>query len=81
VSCGLRDVVEIERSGKPAALVASAAFEDAADSQSAQLGQPGARRAYVPHPIQDRSDDELRELAGAVVEELLGALSTEPRQP
>jgi len=73
-------VVEIERSGKPAALVASAAFVDAADSQSAALGQPAARRAYVPHPVQDRSDDELRGMARAVVDELLEALSTGPPQ-
>jgi hypothetical protein len=80
VSCGLRDVVEIETSGKPAALVASAAFVDAAELQSAALGQPGTRRAYVPHPVQDRTDGELREMARAVVEELLGSLSTRRSQ-
>ena len=36
------------------------------------LGQPAARRAFVPHPVQDRTDDELRELAQSVVDELLG---------
>jgi hypothetical protein len=74
VSCGLRDVLEFEREGRPAVLVASDVFAPAADKQARMLGQPGARRAFVPHPVQDRTDDELRGLAQSVVDELLRAL-------
>ena len=74
MSCGLRDVLEFEREGKPAVLVASDVFADAADKQARMLGQPGARRSFVAHPIQDRTDDELRELARSIVDELVGAL-------
>jgi len=74
VSCGLRDVLEFEREGKPAVLVASDVFTGAADKQARMLGQPAARRAFVPHPIQDRNDDELRGLAQSVVDELIAAL-------
>lgn len=63
MSCGLRDVLEFEKAGKPSVLIASSAFVDAAEKQARMLGQPAARRVFVPHPIQDRSDDELRELA------------------
>ena len=74
MSCGLRDVLEFEREGRPAVLVASDVFSAAADKQARMLGQPAARRAFVPHPVQDRTDDELRALARAVVGEVLGAL-------
>jgi signal recognition particle GTPase len=74
VSCGLRDVLEFERDGKPAVLVASDVFTAAADKQARMLGQPAARRAFVPHPVQDRTDDELRGLAQSVVDELIAEL-------
>jgi hypothetical protein len=75
VSCGLRDVLEFEKEGKPAVLIASDVFVDAADKQARMLGQPDARRAFVPHPIQDRSDDELRELARSIAPEVLAELA------
>ncbi len=77
MSCGLRDVLELEGQGIPAVLVASSAFESTASEQSARLGQPGLARVFVEHPIQDRSDDEVRELARASVESLLEALTGE----
>jgi hypothetical protein len=75
VSCGLRDVLGFEGLDRPAVLVASSAFADAADHQSTALGQPGIRRVLVQHPIQDRTDAELRELAQGCVEEVLAALA------
>ncbi len=74
MSCGLRDVLSFESDDRPAVLVASSAFEGAAAHQAAALGQPGIRRVLVPHPIQDRTDDELRELARASVDEILSGL-------
>jgi hypothetical protein len=61
--------------GKPAVLVASSAFEQAAEHQSAALGQPGIHRVLVAHPIQDRSDEELKELARGAVEQILAQLT------
>jgi hypothetical protein len=78
VSCGLRDVLELEKAGKPAVLVASSAFMDAAEKQAQMLGQPGARRVFVQHPIQDRTDDEMRKLARAALPEIEGALRGDP---
>ena len=74
MSCGLRDVLEFERVGKPSVLIASSAFVDAAEKQARMLGQPDARRVFVQHPIQDRTDDEMRELARASFEEIEAAL-------
>jgi hypothetical protein len=76
VSCGLRDVLSFEGEDKPAVLVASSAFADAAVQQAAALGQPEIRRVLVAHPIQDRNDDELHELARAAVDEVLAGLSS-----
>ena len=75
MSCGLRDVVELEAQGVPAVLVASAAFEDTAREQAKRLGQPALARVFVPHPVQDRTDDELRAMARAAVDETLGRLT------
>lgn len=75
MSCGLRDVMELEALGIPAALVASSAFRSTAEEQSVLLGQSELRRVLVEHPVQDRTDDEIRKLARAAVDELLAAVS------
>jgi len=54
-------------------MVASRAFIDAAAVQAAALGADPAR-VFVPHPIQDRTDDEMRALADSYAEEILAAL-------
>ena len=45
-----------------------------ADSQQKALGFPSAR-VFVPHPIQDRTDDEMRALADGAIEQLVSALT------
>ncbi len=53
--------------------VASDEFVEAAAAQSQALGfDPAA--CYVPHPIQDRTDDEIRALADAAFEEILSQM-------
>lgn len=74
MSCGLRDVLEFESQGRPAVLIASRAFVEAAEGQAELLGQPAVRRVFVPHPVQDRTDDEMRAMAAAIVEDALAAL-------
>ena len=75
MSCGLRDVVEFEALGRPAVLIASDAFTTGAEQQAALLGQPDLRRVFVAHPVQDRTDDELRDAARGVADQVLAALS------
>lgn len=75
MSCGLRDVAEFEQIGRPAVLVASGAFAEAAERQAALLGQPGLARVIVDHPVQDRTDDEMRALARSAADDLLAALT------
>ena len=59
----------------PGVFVASAEFVDAAHAQAAALGFDAAR-VFVAHPIQDRTDDEMRALAVAAVDELVANLTT-----
>jgi hypothetical protein len=74
VSCGLRDVIEFEALGKPGVLIASDAFTQAAANQVELLGQPKLAYALAPHPIQDRTDDELRAIAASLVDSALSAI-------
>jgi hypothetical protein len=74
VSCGLRDVIEFEALGRPAVLIASDAFAQAAGNQVELLGQPKLAYALAPHPIQDRTDDELRAMARDLADEALAAI-------
>ncbi len=54
-------------------MVASREFVEAADAQARALGfRPAV--VFVAHPIQDRTDDEMRALADGALEEILSAL-------
>lgn len=75
MSCGLHDVLSFESAGLPSVLVASDVFVQAAADQAAKLGAPAARRVFVPHPVQDRTDDEMRAMAAGVADELIAALT------
>ena len=69
----MHDIVNLESLGIPAVFVASSEFIDGADAQAKSLGADPAR-VFVPHPIQDRTDEEMRALADAAVDELLSRL-------
>ena len=60
--------------GLPSVFVASCEFEDAAESQSKSLGAT-PEVVYVRHPIQDRTDDEMAEIADRAVDSLVSALT------
>ena len=70
----MHDIADLEGRGIPGVGVASSAFVEAAAVQSKSLGFDPAL-VFVAHPIQDRSDAELRELADQALERILGALS------
>jgi len=70
----VHDIVDLERRGIPGVFVASAEFVDAAVAQSTALGFPGVHRVFTPHPIQDRTDDEMRTYAVAAFAQIASAL-------
>jgi len=53
--------------------VATVEFADGAVAQARALGADPAA-VYVAHPIQDRTDDEMRALADGAVDQVLEAL-------
>ncbi len=67
-------MTDLESLGLPSVGVASTEFIDAAASQSRALGF-AASMIFVPHPIQDRTDEELRALADQAIEEIVRALT------
>jgi hypothetical protein len=69
----VHDIADLEGRGVPSMFVASTEFVDAAAAQVRSIGLD-VRRVFVPHPIQDRTDEELRALADAAVDEILAAL-------
>jgi hypothetical protein len=69
----VHDIVGLEGLGIPGVMVASDQFVQAAEIQARALGADPAR-VFVPHPIQDRTDDEVRALADLVLDQVLLAL-------
>ena len=63
-------MLDLDQRGVPGAMVATTAFEQAAAAQSRSLGYEPAI-VYVPHPIQDRTDEELRDIADAAFDAVL----------
>ncbi len=72
----MHDIVDLEGRGIPGVFVASSEFVDAAATQAAALGFPEVARVFVAHPIQDRTDDEMRALADQAVDAVLAAVTT-----
>ena len=66
----MHDIADLESRGVPGGFIASTEFIDAAKAQEAALGFKPAR-VFVPHPIQDRTDEEMAALADGAFEETL----------
>jgi hypothetical protein len=73
----LHDTVWFEINGIPSVSVASEEFVDAAETQARALGMIDAERVFVAHPIQDATDDQMREKADKVVEAVINALTNQ----
>ncbi len=55
-------------------MIASSEFSGAAEAQAEALGFEPAG-VFVPHPIQDRTDEEIRQLADAATDAIVAALT------
>ena len=75
MSCSVHDMANLEERGIPAVFVATEPFRSARAAQSEALGTD-PRAVWLPHPIQDRTDEELRGLAATSVDALMAALTS-----
>tara|TARA_R110000868_G_scaffold99820_2_gene274596 strand:+ start:2309 stop:2545 length:237 start_codon:yes stop_codon:yes gene_type:complete len=69
----MHDIADLESRQIPGVGVASSEFVQAAALQSKALGFDPAM-VFVPHPIQDRTDDEMRALADGALADILRLL-------
>ena len=68
--------MDLEKRGVPGGFVASEEFVEAADAQAESLGFD-PHRVFVTHPIQDRTDKEMEELAEQAFSQVLAMVLTE----
>jgi hypothetical protein len=71
----MHDIRDLEERGVVGVAVVSSEFAQAAAAQNASLGFDPAI-VFVPHPIQDRTDAEMRALADNALEPILRAIQT-----
>ena len=70
----MHDIADLERRGVVGVFLASEAFAEAARLQGAALGFH-APCVLVPHPVQDRTDAELRAAADRAYPQVVQALT------
>ncbi len=66
----MHDIADLESRGIPGGFIASSEFEEAASAQELALGF-APNRVFVPHPIQDRTDEEVMALADAAFDDIV----------
>ena len=71
----MHDIADLERRGVVGVFLCSSVFAEAAQVQGAALGFP-APHVLVPHPVQDRTDDELRAVAEQVYPRVVAAVTS-----
>jgi alkanesulfonate monooxygenase SsuD/methylene tetrahydromethanopterin reductase-like flavin-dependent oxidoreductase (luciferase family) len=67
-------MANLEARGIPTVGVATTEFIDGAAAQAKALGTDPAL-VFIPHPVQDRTDDELRKLADEHFEAIVRLLT------
>ena len=75
MSCSVHDVAGLEDSGVATVFVASDEFVSARQAQAAALGTDPLV-VWLPHPIQDRTDEEMVAHADWAIEALVAALTS-----
>lgn len=73
-SCSTHDLNDLDHRGVPGVNVLTEEFRDAFDRQCGTLGFEG-RSVFVPHPILNRTTDEIHAIATAYVDRILGQLA------
>jgi hypothetical protein len=72
-SCSTHDLNDLDKKGVTGVSVLTTEFEQAFSSQKAAIGLDAAA-VYVPHPLQNKTTQELHGWADGVVDEILCAI-------
>lgn len=68
-------MLDLESRGVPAGFIASNEFKQAARAQGDSLGLHPAS-VFVPHPIQDRTDEEMCALARQAIDDIVALIAS-----
>jgi hypothetical protein len=71
----VHDISDLELRGVSGLFVASREFVSAAEHQSKSLGYSAMARVFTPHPIQDRTDEEMVAYADAAFDEIVSQIT------
>jgi hypothetical protein len=71
----VHDISDLELRGVPGVFLASREFVSAAEHQSKSLGYSAMARVFTPHPIQDRTDEEMVAYADAAFDEIVSQIT------
>lgn len=71
----MHDIVNLEGRGVPAIAVVTEQFRSGAEAQGKALGFDPAV-IYVEHPIQDRTDAEMGQIARGALDEIVAAIQS-----
>jgi hypothetical protein len=72
----VHDISDLERRGVPGVFVASEVFVEAAQTQADALGFSDVARVFTPHPVQDRTDEEMRQYADQVFDAIIAEITS-----
>ncbi len=72
----MHDTKALEEQGVAAVFIASDQFVTAAESQARSLGFE-ATAIFTRHPIQDRTDEEMVEIADKAIDEIVAKLTAQ----
>jgi len=72
----VHDIADLELRGIPGVFVATEEFVTAGAAQSVALGFPDMKRVFTTHPVQDRTDDEMRAMADQFFDEILSCITS-----
>ena len=70
----MHDIATLDRRGIPGCAIATEAFQPAAAAQARTLGFDPALH-WVPHPIQNRTPEELAAIADSAIDDVLMLIS------
>jgi hypothetical protein len=74
-SCSTHDLVDLDRRGLAGVSILTEEFRPAFGQQCSAIGFDGAS-LYMPHPMQNRTTEELHRFAEQVFEKVLGTLQS-----